>query len=105
VAISNASVCRGVLGVLEHLLLTPGPAQKVKRRLAQRQHLAEQPLAEAKQCLQRIIPLAQLRQTLLKAVSVPARLIEMALQPIAIGAARRHRNLRLRTVTNATSLA
>src|SRR5205823_12584427 len=68
---------------------------QVKRRLAERESLTDQHLAEADHHLQRIPSLLKLAQSLLDATGMIARLVEMLLQAIAIGAARRHRNLRL----------
>ena len=85
----------GVLGVLEHLLLAAGPADEIERRLGQRQRLPGDALGDAAQELQRVAALAQLAQPRLHALGVVARLTQVRLQPAAIRAAGRHRDLRL----------
>ena len=84
----------GVLGVFEHLLLAAGAAQKVERRLAEREHLAGR-LDRADDHHQRVGALVQLLQSARDALGVVARLVEVRLEAGAVAAARRHRDLRL----------
>ena len=85
----------GVLGVLEHLLLAAGTADEIERRLGQRQRLPGDGLGDAAQELQRVAALAQLAQPRLHALGVVAGLAQVRLEPAAIRAAGRHRDLRL----------
>ena len=84
-----------VLGVLEHLLLAPGPANEIERGLGQRQRLADEALERAQTGLERVVALPQLAQPDLDALGVPPRLAKVALQPIAVPTLRGHRDLRL----------
>ena len=63
--------------------------------MRQRQRLPGDALGDAAQELQRVAALAQLAQPRLHALGVAARLAQVRLQPAAVGAARRHRDLRL----------
>ena len=85
----------GVLGVLEHLLLAAGAAQEIERRLAERERLADDRLDDADDRHQRVAALPSALQAAPDAVGVVARLAQVRLQRGAVGAARRHRDLRL----------
>ena len=84
----------GVLGVLEDLLLAAGAAQQVDRRLADRERLADDGLGETEDRAERAAAAAERLAPATDALGMVARLAQMGLERAAVGAARRHRDLR-----------
>ena len=82
--------------MLEHLLLAARSPDDIERSLGERKRLTSHRLDHTHPKLERIAALTKLSQPLLDAPGVLAGFPKMLLQPVAIAALWRHRDLRLK---------